>query len=151
MSNAVQKHPDLTDAINHIEAEMLQEDQVKMKLDHLIFGGIYVRTLTIPPLTKLIGRVHKTDHIFTCTKGTLEVFVEDTGWGLVVGPYTGEGKQGTRRLARVISETEWITYHPTTITPADDSYEALMEAVKLIEEEILEPISNPYIQEVEQV
>lgn len=144
---AVQKLNDLTDAINHIEAEMLLQPQVEMKLDHLIFGGIYVRTLTIPPLTKLIGRVHKTEHIFTCTRGTLEVFVEDQGWGLVVGPYTGEGKSGTRRLARVVSETEWITYHPTNIVPVDDSYEALLDAVKLIEQEILEPIDNPYIQE----
>lgn len=149
--NSVQKHPDLTDAINQIEAEMLLEPQVNCKLDHLIFGGIYVRKVTMPALTRVIGRVHKSPHIFTCTKGTLEVFVEGKGWGIIIGPYTGEGLSGTRRLARVLSETEWITYHPTSIIPKDDSYEALMEAVKLIEEEILEPIDNPYIMEEETV
>lgn len=149
--NSVQKSPELTDAINRIEAEMLLEPQVKCKVDHLIFGGIYVRKVIMPPLTKVIGRIHKTPHIFTCTKGTLEVFIEDEGWGIVIGPYTGEALKGTRRLARVLSETEWITYHPTSIVPKDDSYEALMEAVRLIEEEILEPIDNPYIMEEEVV
>lgn len=149
--NSIQKSNELTDAINQLEAEMLLEPQVECKLDHLIFGGIYVRKVIMPPLTRVIGRVHKTPHVFTCTRGTLEVFVEGSGWGIIIGPYTGEGLPGTRRLARVLSETEWITYHPTNIVPLDDSYEALMDAVKLIESEILEPIDNPYIMEEETV
>lgn len=147
--NSVQKSPELTDAINRIEAEMLLQPQVKCPVDHLIFGGIYVRKVIMPPLTKVIGRIHKTPHIFTCTRGTLEVFIEGQGWTIVIGPYTGESLPGTRRLARVLSETEWITYHPTNIVPVDDSYEALMEAVKKIEDEILEPVDNPYIMEEE--
>lgn len=146
MTEAIQKNPALTDAINRIEAEMLLEPQRKIIPDHLFCKGIYVRKVIFPPMTKVIGRIHKTEHIYTLTKGVLEVFNEETNlWGLMIGPYTAESKIGTRRLARVFSETEWITYHPTNIYPKDDSYEALMDAVKLVEEEILEPIDNPYI------
>lgn len=77
--NSIQKSPELTDAINRIEAEMLLEPQVKCELDHFIYGGIYSRVVTIPKLTKVIGRVHKTPHQVSCISGTLEIFTEGEG------------------------------------------------------------------------
>jgi hypothetical protein len=50
-------------------------------------------------------------------------------------------------VLRTIADTLFITFHPTDITPADDSFEAAEAAALLIEEQIIEKRENPYLPE----
>lgn len=87
-------------------------------------------------------QVHKTEHIFIVSKGSLLVSMDDGSELLIEAPYTGITKPNTRRAAYVISDLVWSTIHVTDIKPENDSEEAVEEAVKLIGEQIIEPHEN---------
>lgn len=129
--------------IDEFEATIINEIGLgEAPVRHIFSEGVYVREMTAYAGSFITSQVHKTEHIFIVSKGSLLVSMDDGTELLIEAPYTGITKPNTRRAAYVISDLVWSTIHVTDIKPENDSEEAVEEAVKLIGEQIIEPHEN---------
>lgn len=129
--------------IDEFEATILNEIGVgEAPIRHIFSEGVYVREMTAYAGSFITSQVHKTEHIFIVSKGSLLVSMDDGSELVIEAPYTGITKPNTRRAAYVISDLVWSTIHVTDIKPENDSEEAVEEAVRLIGEQIIEPHEN---------
>ena len=99
----------------------------------------------MPKGALVTSMVHKTKHQFMVLQGKVSVFSENDGEQLIEAPYVGQTLPGTRRVLLIHEDTRWITAHPTSITPEDDSEESIQNAVSLIQAQIIEPYINTII------
>lgn len=143
MNEVFDHNSDRNRKIDEFEATIINEIGLgEAPVRHIFSDGVYVREMTAYAGSFITSQVHKTEHIFIVSKGSLLVSMDDGTELLIEAPYTGITKPNTRRAAYVISDLVWSTIHVTDIKPLDDSEEAVEEAVKLIGEQIIEPHEN---------
>lgn len=117
--------------LNNLEQTLAQYPPVEMPLTHTFTPGLYVRTIFMPKGTMLTSKIHKTEHQFIITQGTVTVRCGETV-ETYVAPYHGITKPGTRRALFIHEDTVWTTFHPTTETDLEK-----------IEAELIEPHDIP--------
>lgn len=90
--------------------------EVNCPLQHSFIDGVYVRTITIPAGTVLVGKIHKHSHANILSQG--EVFVMTEGGGLehLVGPLTMTSPAGCKRAVYAKTDCTWTTIHRTDET-----------------------------------
>jgi len=103
---------------------------------HRFTPGLYVREITMPAGTLITSMMHKTEHPFVISKGSVKVISENEGPVTYTAPYCGITKPGTRRVLCVLTDTVWTTFHPTSETD-----------VEKIAGDILIPRINPLLGE----
>lgn len=135
----------LSDKIDELESAMMGCDPVDCPLNHKFLPGIYIREILMPAGSLVTSMIHKTTHPYFVLQGKVSVISENFGEQYIEAPFTGTTLPNTRRVLYIIENCVWITVHPTSIQPKDDSPEALMEAVALIEDEILDNRENPLL------
>ena len=84
-------------------------------LKHTFAGGLYVRQVTVPPMTLTVTKIHKQEHVFFLLKGTISVLTEE-GVKKFTAPYQGVTKVGTKRIIWHHDEVIFTTVHSTTET-----------------------------------
>jgi hypothetical protein len=67
----------ILDRIERLQSEMEKLPQAHIPTEHTFAPGMYIRTIAIPAGVILVGKIHKTEHIFMLTKGELTVVTED--------------------------------------------------------------------------
>jgi hypothetical protein len=87
-----------------------------MPLTHRFTPGLYCREIFMPKGTLLTSKIHKTEHQFIISKGSVSVWTEDGGVTRLTAPFHGITKPGTRRILYIHEDTIWTTFHPTTET-----------------------------------
>lgn len=135
----------LNDKIDELELRMMECDAVDCPLNHKFLPGIYIREIMMPAGSLVTSMIHKTTHAYFVLQGKVSVISENFGEQHIEAPFTGTTLPGTRRVLYIHENCVWVTLHPTSVQPKDDSPEALMEAVALIEDEILEKRENPLL------
>jgi hypothetical protein len=125
--------------IHRLHAAMLTMPQVDIKTEHTFGPGVYVRTITIPAGVTLVGKTHKTEHIFMVLKGDITL-VTDEGRVRVQAPYQCISKPGVKRAGHAHTETVCANVHITGET----------DLVKL-EAQLIEPESLPGPEEVKEI
>ena len=101
---------------------------------HRFTPGLYIREIFMPAGAVLTSKIHRTEHPYVVSKGVVCVYSDNDGPTIIVAPYTGITKPGTRRFLVVLEDTIWTTFHPTNLTSVEE-----------IEDEIIEPYTNPLI------
>ena len=81
-------------------------------LEHIFADGLYIRTLTVPPNTLTVTKIHAVNHAFFLQKGTMSIFTED-GVKKITAPYQGITKAGTKRIIYHHDEVVFTTVHAT--------------------------------------
>jgi len=110
-------------------------------LVHTFTPGLYSRQILMPAGAILTSKVHRTEHQYVVSKGSLWVYSGVDGPQYLQAPHSGVTKPGTRRLLVIEFDTIWTTFHPTSLTDVEE-----------IEHEILEPHENPLLpKEVQRV
>jgi len=135
------------DVVNQIEAALVKGEAVECPVRHVFTPGLYCREVLIPAGAIVTSKIHKTQHPFVMSQGSLSIIKEDGGLEFVSAPFIGITESGTRRVAYAIEDTIWTTFHVTDITPENTTIEAIEKAVNLIEQEIIEPYDNPLLEE----
>lgn len=128
--------------LDRVEARMVQlgaevrergGQQSVAPVTHHFTPGLYAREIRMPAGLLITSETHRTEHPFVVSQGRVLVYIErEDRWEAIEAPYFGVTKPGTRRLLVVVHDTVWTTFHVTNHTD-----------VGKIEEEILEPRSNP--------
>ena len=86
-------------------------------LVHTFSDGVYVREITMPSGSLILGKEHTTKHLNMISKGSCILYDLDTGTTKdIIAPYTFESKAGVRKVLYVVDECVWSTIHITTET-----------------------------------
>lgn len=114
------------------QIEKLQEEVSKMPqadgmiTDHFFADGMYSRRVFRKAGTLIVGKVHKKDHFFICTKGEIIAWTEKGMKKLSAGDII-ECKQGTKRVTLATMDSIGTTVHKTDKTDLDEIEAELIE------------------------
>lgn len=113
--------------IDKLQAEMATMPiAMSFKTEHYFSGGMYGRKMTLPAGILLIGRVHKTDHLFICAQGEAIVWT-DTGMRKIYAGDVIPTKAGTKNVVLAITETIGFTALKTDKTDVAEAEDELVE------------------------
>lgn len=90
----------------------LERSQVELAVQHYFSEGVYARELFIPKGIILTGHIHKYENLNIMTKGKIEILI-DGEMKIVEAPFVIVSPPGTKRVARTLEDTIWITVHGT--------------------------------------
>lgn len=113
--------------IQALHDQMATMPQVEIPTDHTFGPGVYLRTITIPAGVTLVGKAHKTEHIFMVLRGDITL-VTDEGRRRVQGPYQVVCQPGVKRAGYAHTETVCVNVHITNETDLDRLEAELIEA-----------------------
>ena len=85
-------------------------------LQHQFAPGVYLREITMPGDTIVVGKIHKTRHFNIISRGVVSFWVEGHAVKTVTAPYTFISEPGAQKVLYVHEETVWSTVHPTDET-----------------------------------
>ena len=112
------------DQITAIADSLLDFPQVDMPVKHSFAPGVYMREMSAPAGTLVIGAEHRTEHFNILSKGKLRVKV-DGNLMEIKAPYSFVSKAGSMKVAIVLEDMVFVTIHPTTETDVDKLEEML--------------------------
>lgn len=121
-------------SLDELEAAIASCPQADLPVCHRFTPGLYIREIRIPAGTLLTSAMHRTEHPFVLSMGTIRVYSENEGPVIYSAPHTGITKPGTRRALFAETDCVWTTFHATEETD-----------VEKICETILDPQSNPLL------
>lgn len=117
---------DLEETLRNTEGSFVGDSEV-CPLVHRFSDQIYVREITIPKGTLLVGKIHKHDHPNFLMSGRVRVVTESAGKEILEGPLAIISPPGTKRALYAETELVWITVHHNPTNTQD-----LSELEKLV-------------------
>lgn len=97
--------------IERLEGAMLALPQVECPVDHFFASGVYVRQMTAPAGTLIVGHEHKTEHVCILLKGSMTIATPE-GVRTVSAPLTFIAPPG-RKVAVVLEDIVFQNIHAT--------------------------------------
>ena len=82
----------------------------KLPLRHFLANGVYVREISMPAGTVVVGWIHKHDHVAAMLTGDISIY-DETGLQRMKGPTTFISKAGIKRAIYVHEDTIFTTVH----------------------------------------
>lgn len=79
-------------------------------LNHDFCDGLYVRDMQIPAGMRIVGKIHKKDHLVILLQGEILVATEE-GVVHLTAPQYFTSPPGVKRAALTLTETVWVTVH----------------------------------------
>lgn len=115
------------EAMDLVERAIAQNlPDVELPLRHTFTPGLYSREMTIPAGTVLTSKVHKTEHQWVLSAGAM-IVRDEKQVGVIRAPYSGVTKPGTRRIAYVLEDAVFTTFHVTDKTDVDEIEKDIIE------------------------
>lgn len=111
-------------------------------IQHVFAPGVYIRKMYLPKGSILTSKVHRTEHAFIVSKGSILVYDGIHQAVILKSSYDGITLPGTRRMGIALEDTIWMNVHPTKIQPKSNSDEDVQAAVDKIEKRVIEPYKN---------
>ena len=112
--NNLEKKSELRSKIMQLQEVMLampdHMTQADFKTEHYFSPGIYMREMTMPKGSVVIGKIHKTEHMCVVAKGSVSVVTED-GTKTYTAPCVVHSMPGAKRALHALEETVWINVH----------------------------------------
>jgi hypothetical protein len=106
MNLAVQQDIDslLSQKVDHLLAQVEQMPQVDCQTKHYFGPSIYIREVTMPAGTVVIGKPHRKEHMCVMLQGRMVVVLGDGTKQELVAPLTFVGSAG-RKVAYILETT----------------------------------------------
>lgn len=82
---------------------------------HRFTDGCYLREIFMPKGTRIIGKIHATEHFNILLTGVVTVITAE-GSTEIVAPYTFISKAGTQKIVVIHEDCIWQTVHITNKT-----------------------------------
>lgn len=134
------------EVLDMVHAEIASRPQIFLEPIHTFTKGMYSRELFMPAGMEIISEWHDTQHQWVCPYGIVDVYLKGEGWRRVIGYTRGITEPDTRRVLRTITNTLWITFHPTDRVPEDNTPEAVEACALLVKNDIIREHPNPYLE-----
>ena len=106
-------------ALNQMQLEGIPGLDLPVK--HTFTDGVYIREMTIPADSIIVGKIHRHSHLNYITKGKVTVLTK-AGLQTLEGPCSMISEAGTKRALYTHTDTIWTTVHanPSNITDTDE-------------------------------
>ena len=101
-----------------LEEAILQYPQLDAPVEHKFGPGLYMREVTLPAGSYVVGHYQKTEHMNIMLKGRIIFVLDDGTKKELVAPLTMVTPPG-RKVAYVVEETTWVNVYPTEETDID--------------------------------
>jgi len=108
----------INDQIENLERELLSLPQVECPLKHNFAPGVYMREITMPAGSLIIGHEHLTEHFNVILTGKARVMIDGVIEDLVAPCYF-ISKPNVRKVLYIVEEMKFATIHPTEETSVD--------------------------------
>lgn len=120
MNLAVQQDIDnlLSQKVDHLLAQVEQMPQVDCQTKHYFGPNIYIREVTMPAGTVVIGKPHRKEHMCVMLQGRMVVVLGDGTKQELVAPLTFVGSAG-RKVAYILETTVFQNILATDETDID--------------------------------
>lgn len=102
----------LPDKVVQLEATMREMPQVELETFHYWADGMYARVVPRSAGTVIVGKIHKREHFYICTKGKVQVYMENEVKTLEAGTVV-VSKPGTKRAVVALEDSICMTVHRT--------------------------------------
>jgi len=112
--------------IERLQSEMAVMPQAELVTEHQFSPGMYMRKLSRPAGTLIVGKIHKKPHFFLCAKGEIIAWTEGGMKHLKAGDII-ESQPGTKRVTLAVTDAIGITIHRTDLTDLDEIEAELIE------------------------
>ena len=89
--------------------------QVDVEITHEFADGVCARTMRLAAGTTVVGKLHKTKHLYFILNGTVLVHHEG-GSRELVGPLMVVAEPGEKRVIHAITDVVWTNIHATNET-----------------------------------
>jgi hypothetical protein len=115
--------------VDALEVAMMQLPKADCPVRHTFTPGLYSREISFAAGTLITSKIHKTCHQWILSKGRLALLDKDSGrWEEIAAPASGTTRPGTRRVAFILDDAVFTTFHPTHLTdPAQIERELIYE------------------------
>jgi hypothetical protein len=91
---------------------MMTMPQAELDTFHFFADGMYARVLPRPAGTLIVGKVHKREHFYIVTKGSVQV-VTDEGTRVYSAGDVVVSRPGTKRAVLALEDSICMTVHRT--------------------------------------
>lgn len=108
----------VNDQIESLEKELLNLPQVECPLKHNFAPGVYMREITMPAGSFIIGHEHLTEHFNVVLTGKARVMIDGVIEDLVAPCYF-ISKPNVRKVLFILEEMKFATIHPTDETSVE--------------------------------
>ena len=115
---------DMIEKLFVIEAALKQMPQVEVPLRHCFGNKVYVREMTAPKGSIIIGKMHKFKQVNIVVKGDISVLTED-GWKRLKSGDMFESPAGIKRAGFTHEDTVWTTICGTEETEVEKAEDEL--------------------------
>lgn len=105
----------VNDQIESLEKELLNLPQVECPLKHNFAPGVYMREITMPAGSFIIGHEHLTEHFNVVLTGKARVMIDGVIED-IVAPCYFISKPNVRKVLFILEEMKFATIHPTDET-----------------------------------
>ncbi len=104
-------------SLYELEKKLSKMEQVDIPLDHIFSGGVYIRQISVPKGTIIIGKRHRHETCNILIKGVLVLYMgEDVPTQKIEGPFLFTSPPGTKKMAYCQEDAVFLNIHPTTET-----------------------------------
>ena len=117
------------DRIEELESFCTNFPQIEVTTEHVFIDGMYYRKVSIPKDGLVVGKVHKKDHLFVCTKGEVIIWSDRGKEILKAGDISinTQSHAGIKRVVYALEDSVVMTGHRTFLTDLDEIEEEFIE------------------------
>lgn len=132
--NAITSHvalppatPEMLDAVNELQARVMQAEQVPIRTHHMFHAGLYARTILIPAGTVLVGALIKIPTLLI-VQGDAEV----NGQGRITGYAILPGSAGRKQVYVTYQDTHVTMVFPTNAKTVEEAEREFTDEFELL-------------------
>jgi hypothetical protein len=114
--NELKEKTSKDELLDDLEVALAHLPRVDLPVTHRFTDGMYIREIQIPAGTMLTSMVHKTQHPFVISQGSVKVTSDNEGSVIYEAPFTGITEPNTRRALHALTDVIWTTFHVTNET-----------------------------------
>jgi hypothetical protein len=105
----------INDQIEKVEEQFLQLPQIDCPLVHRFAPSVYMREVTMPTGSFVIGHEHNTEHFNVVLTGKARVMIDGVIED-IIAPCVFVSKPSVRKILYIVEDMKWATVHPTEET-----------------------------------
>ena len=109
-----------------LQREMVKLPQIELETLHYFADGMYARVVKRPKDATIIGKVHRKEHLYIVTKGSVRVS-DGESWKDYFAGDVIVSKPGTKRAVLALEDSICMTVHRTKKKNLDKIEKELVE------------------------
>ena len=107
------------DEVLALEKMLESEVQVELELKHTFSNGIYLREISVPKNSLIVGKRHREDTINILIKGTMTIIDGDNRF-TISAPYTFVANKYSKKAGYAHEDSVWVNVHKTNSEDLDE-------------------------------